>query len=265
MDFGDGFFGDEPDKVRSCYLRAPVLRKALEDPKILDALIKVLQVPGKPNVLKALSSVEKFKAIEQQIESYRRSGTSIWYNVPAREVLAASIYRSGLSDKHVLGLFCDVKKEADLLAPVARWLKSKGLSPYAEVPMGMRRVDVLGHSKSWIGGVTLVAVELKNDREQLKRALDQMTTFGEYAHRVYLACTPALAAGYLEAHAEARGVRHYDPAVFDTKLRTFGFGVLLVEGPNVYEWIQPRGTSPKDVKLNEVLACLPKLTPVVTG
>jgi hypothetical protein len=173
---------------------------------VLDALIEQLQVPGKPSVLRRLTEREKQDAIETEIDHFRRTPTSIWYGVPSLEVLAASIWRArdeNLPQRVVRGLFCAVSCQDDLLRPVARWLKNRGDEPYMEVPLGRRRVDVLGYKKPGFGDPgRLTAVELKNEDVQFGRAIDQMGTFGEYVNVVYLACTPAFAAGYLERNVE---------------------------------------------------------------
>src|SRR5260370_13484779 len=91
-------------------------------------------------------------------------------------------------------------------------------------------VDVLGHKKGFLSGNRLLSIELKNEVGQFERALDQMTTFRQYTQLTYLACTPTMAADYLDRHAEARGVKQWDSAVFKNKLESFGFGLLLVEG-----------------------------------
>ena len=54
----------------------------------------------------------------------------------------------------------------------------------------------------------------------------------------------------MSKHADARGVKHWDPGVFDRKLEATGFGLLLVEGDTTYEHIGPKGTEP--TKLDEV-------------
>jgi hypothetical protein len=177
--------------------------------------------------------------------------------VPAPEVLAASIFRSNLSDKAVGNLFSDVAKEAELSAPIIRWLGGKKLTPYTEVPLGTKRIDIVGFQKPGLwDGAKVVGIELKNDRSQLKRALDQMTTFAEYTHAMYLACTPWLAADYLDAHAEAPNVHHWDAEIFRRKLAAFGFGLLLVEGDAVYEVLAPKTREPHSGKLKEFVATI---------
>lgn len=243
-----------------CYLDGGALSAALQDPKVLDAVLDVLQVPGKPATLRALSTRDKLREIENQVEHYRSTKTSLWHGVEAAEVVAASIWRSRLGNRYVMGeLFCAVSKEVDLLDPTRAWLKAAGLTAHDEVPMGRCRADVVGYRAAALLGLRrarVVAVELKNDLEQLKRGLDQMVTFRDYAHEVYLACTPALAAEYLDAHSEARGVQRWDPDVLDRKLEQFGFGLLLVEGEEVNVHLESKRTDVARAKLVELVTLL---------
>jgi hypothetical protein len=248
---------------RFCGLRLESVEAALDDPRVLDALVDQLQVPGKTAVLKALGAPQKFEAILERIESYRKAPTSIWYEVPAGEVLAASIWRAAkLADRVRAELFAEVKKEADLLQPVAAWLTASGLRAYDEIPLGRCRVDVLGHRPSgFLRSEQFVAVELKDDDQQLKRALDQLATFGEYAHLTYLAVTPALIADHLDRHCEGAKVPHWDGGVLYRKLEDFGFGLLVVEKGLVHEFLKPQANDPSDKKLAEVDAALASRKP----
>ena len=83
-----------------------------------------------------------------------------------------------------------------------------------------------------------------------------MGTFAEYVHGVYLACTPAFAAEYLERNAENRNVNHWDSSVLDRKLKQGGFGLLLVERDNVFETIKPVEQSPIASNVSKVIAGL---------
>jgi hypothetical protein len=241
------------DTVRFAYLRLPLLRKAMEDTKLLDILVKELGVPGKPAVLKALSRDEKVKAIDVQIEHFRTTPTSEWHGVSPPEVLAGAIFQSGLSDRVVMNLFSNVKNEAALKAPISAWLRAKDLHVFDEVPMGSSRTDLLGYKKgSWFSSSELIAVELKDDLNQLKRGLDQMASYGDYAHKVYLACTPYLGADFLSSHAAGVKVKRWDAQVLDRKLEQVGSGLLLVEGEQVYEYRAPRLRTPDSKKLEEV-------------
>jgi len=217
-------------------------------------------VPGKLSVLKQLTTAEKQQAIESEIDHKRRSPTSVWFDVPQLEVLAASIWRSsyedfgnfGLSKKMVREIFYAVGREDDLRHPVAKWLKTKGYEPYMEVPLGRRRIDLLGVSST----ESLLAVELKNEDEQFSRAIDQMGTFAEYANAVYAACTPAFAADYLDRNAQSRGVKHWDPGVLDRKLTAGGYGLLIVERDKVFEVIKPAEKTPARDRVADALRSL---------
>jgi hypothetical protein len=243
---------------RHCYLRLSKLQKLYNDVLVLDTLMEMLEVPGKPSLLKQLTAAEKQQAIEAQIEHFRKSPTSVWYDVPDLEVLAASIWRAGadgdfaLTRKMVREIFGAVSREDDLRHPVARWLQNRGHEPYMEVPLGRRRIDLLGVS----GRKSLLAVELKNEDEQFSRAIDQMGTFAEYAHAVYTACTPAFAADYLDRNTESRGVQRWDPGLLDRKLTAGGYGLLIVERDSVFEVIKPGETTPSQERVADALRSL---------
>jgi hypothetical protein len=238
-----------------CYLPGPLVQVVIDDPKMLDGLIELLEIPGKPAHLRSLSTAEKKAAVEQQVNHLAKLKTSLWYGVDHAEIVAAHLLKVG-DRKGTPVFFSPVKKEADLLTPIAAWLGAQGgLDVFKEVPMGTKRVDLLGYRKGgFFRSDSAVAVELKNDIEQLKRGLDQMSTFSEYAHRVYLACTPLMAAQYLQKHAEARTVRHWDPDVLNNKLRKVGIGLLLVRDKDIEEVIPPRDSTPNDRKFKELLA-----------
>ena len=60
-----------------------------------------------------------------------------------------------------------------------------------------------------------------------------MRTFSEYTDLVYMACTPDFATAFLY-HNEG-STNHWDASVLDRKLRSAGFGVLIVEQEQVFE------------------------------
>lgn len=242
-----------------CYLPGPLLRILFEDSAVVDKLMEFLKVPAKNQAqLKRLPLEEKQAAVERQVSHLRSVQHSPWHDVDAPEVVAASIWRSH-GPKQLALVFSHAKLESMLLQPVADWLHGqRQLKPHAEIPMGTKRADVVGYARGVLWGHTVVAVELKNDLKQFERCIDQMSTFRQYAEEVYLACTPYMAAEYLDKHANARGVRHWDPHAFNRKLESLGFGLLLVmassDGPFVLELIKPQRRSPDDKKLREVLA-----------
>jgi len=153
------------------------------------------------------------------------------------------------------GWFCGVSDEADLTIPIARWLKSLGYDPYMEIPMGSGRVDVLGYKKTSLSGLgSLTAIELKNDYGQFKRLLNQASTFAEYSNLVYIACTPAFAADYLDRNENS--VKHWDATAFERKLAGGGIGLLIVEREQVFEVIKPAERIPPSANISRVTSAL---------
>lgn len=253
------------NEARYCYLRLSKLQQLLADPSVLDALLDQLRVPGERPVLKNLTPQQRMEEIETWADNLRRSTTSIWSEVPRLEVIAAQQWRSHIPLEEERSVrprnlvrrnwFCEVSQEADLLIPIARWLKRGGYEPYMEVPLGRARVDVLAHRKPGLtGSQRLVAVELKNEYEQFKRAVDQMGTFSEYADFVYLACTPAFAADFLNRNEGS--THHWDPSVLDRKLRSAGLGLLIVERDQVFEMIRPAERNPSGKNSSKVVDAL---------
>jgi hypothetical protein len=257
---------DSTNEERYCYLRLSKLQQLLADPSVLDVLVEQLRVPGETAVHRQLTQQQKMEAIEAEIDHFRRTPTSVWYGVPSFEVLAASLWRAQdhedcinrrLLTKRLVrrGWFCGVSDEADLMIPVARWLKSLGNDPYMEIPMGSARVDVLGCRKRGLSGSgSLTAVELKNDYQQFKRALNQVSTFAEYANLVYIACTPAFAADYLDRNENS--VKHWDATAFERKITGGGIGLLIVERDQVFEVVKPIERTPNSTNFSRVVSAL---------
>lgn len=245
---------------RCCYLRFSKLMEYYSDPVVINSLLEQLWVPGTTASLNRMTESEKREAIEHHIEHLRATPNSYWYGVPTHEILAAAIWLTRgehLTERLVRDKFYAVSREEDLMRPVAQWLMVRGEEPYQEVPMGRRRIDVLGYRRPVTNGTTrLTAVELKNDDEQFRRGPDQMGTFAEYAHAVYLACTPAFAAEYLQKNADNRNVNHWDPGLLDRKLKQGGFGLLIVEREKVFETIKPVERDPNATAVSRVVAGL---------
>jgi len=247
-----------PDDTRYCYIRASKLLEYFADPKVIAALMLQLAVPGTAATHSHMDDNGKRAAIEAWVNNFQRTSTSYWYGCNPYEIIAASIWRMGgihLSGRVVRDKFYDVAREEDLMRPVARWLQARGDTPYMEIPLGRRRIDVLGYNNK----SRLTAIELKNSDEEFRRGPDQMATFAEYAHAVYLACTPAFAAEYLERNAENRNVNRWDATLLDRKLKQGGYGLLIVERDHVFEVIKPIGQNPSEEKVNRIIHSLPAL------
>jgi hypothetical protein len=245
------------DDERFCYIRSSKLMEYYSDPAVIVALMQQLDVPGTSAAHNLMTGEQKKAAIEAHIEHFGQTPSSVWYQVPSREILAASIWLCRLeflSARVIEDKFYSVAREEDLRRPVARWLQNRGEEPYMEIQLGRRRIDVLGYNKR---GPRLTAVELKNSDEEFRRGPDQMNSFAEYAHAVYLACTPAFAADYLERNAYHRAVNHWDPTLLDRKLKQGGFGLLIVERDAVFEVIKPVEQNPSPERVSKIISRLP--------
>ena len=102
---GEAAQSDNTNEERYCYLRVSKLRQLLTDPSDLDVLVEQLQVPGELAVHRRLTQQQKMESIEAQIDHFRRTPTSVWYGVPALEVLAASLWRVQDDEYYRGGLF----------------------------------------------------------------------------------------------------------------------------------------------------------------
>ena len=232
--FNDEFLFIGNSERRAYALVGLVLEWAATD-KGLDLLMKEVGVKGKAGQLKKLSADEKARAVLHELEHLANSPTSIWWGVHKIEILTSFVY-DVLNKGERSGIFGQVAKEADLLAPVAKHFHEQGYEVYDEIPMGRNRADLVGYIPGSLGNLwspTVVAVELKNELNQLKRGIDQLTTFQDYAHSTYLACTPAIAHEYLRWHANSIGVKSWDATALKRKLEKIGAGLLLVQGSQV--------------------------------
>jgi hypothetical protein len=269
----DAFFKGLESGDRRCYLRVSVIRDLVRQPDVVRALLDDLGVPGKLTTIKSLSHDQMFEALSSAIDYNVSSKTSLWFGTRGGEVLAGALFAGAVgaggphwkkAQKIVAPAFCSVTTESALLRPVARWLTNKSMQVYDEVPMGTKRADVVGFRESKFLGLfaetDVLSVELKNEYSQLKRGLDQLAAFGDYSTGVYLACTPLLAASYLYKHAVGKEVMHWDEEILDRRARDHGFGILIVEGDDVYEWIKPKKFAITEPKMRELRAAIAKRT-----
>ena len=230
-----GLFVD-PDTTRYCYLRLRRLKPALKDANLLRALAAELELPA------VAGSAQISGAIERRIEELRGTKGSPWYEVPAPEILAASIFaarkRAGGA---VEELFSAVSRVQELAAPLGNWLNIAGLKSYQGGVPGIGRANLVGYAASRLmSGPHIVGIEATNDTSQLASALDSTKTTHISTHASYLACTPALAAEVLWAQAAAPGFSRWDAGHLALRLKASGYGLLLVEGDAVSQAVAPR-------------------------
>lgn len=241
------------------YLPVPILETLVDDAAFLDLLLATSGVTTKASSLKAMSVEEKRRAVKTIVESHKNQPGAVTHGLHELEILAVLLGQATaaakMPAKYVKMLWPSVKKEADLLAPVAAHYRTEKYEVYREIPMGRKRVDILCHKPAgFLRAEHLIAIELKNSLAELKRGIDQLTTFADYAHSVYLACTPALAVEFLTDHASARGVHKWDPKALENKLSRAGIGLLIVRENDVFEVARARASKLKEEKRAELTA-----------
>ena len=205
-------------------------------------------------------------AIELHVDHLRGDKTSVWYGVPAAEVLSAAIFSAmKTSDGAAGGLFNEVARKEDLAEAITLWLGVLGFNVYKGLSAEMPGAEVFGYqTERFMTKPRILGIELHNDLSQLEPTLDRMATLAEYTHAMYLACTPALAAEFLVARVNEPNVEHWDPLAFRKKLASRGFGLLLVEGDAVSESLAPKERKPNLAKAMEFIAARKRNDPART-
>jgi hypothetical protein len=226
-----GFFVDV-DTTRYCGLRLRRLKEAIKDGKVQEALVEQLEVAG-------ATGKDKMAAIERRIDELRATKSSLWFEVPAGEILAASIFKAkNLAPPMVDDLWKRVSRLQEIAEPLALWVNMAGLTPHAGRVPTMGRANIIGYrGGSFVSGGRVIGVEAINSADELGHALDEAKTAREQTSASYVACTPALVAEFLWART-AVGPRWEADALYG-KLRAAGFGLLLVEGDAVAQSILP--------------------------
>jgi hypothetical protein len=249
-----GYFVDQ-DTTRYCYLRLRLLKAAIKDAKVVDALVEELKVPVE-------TGKNKMKAIERRIEELRGTKDSLWYEVPAPEVLAASIFRAkGRAGRVVEELFREVPRIQDLAAPLLGWLRLADMTPYEGGASVTGPANLVGYrSGGFASGARIAGIVAANDASQLDRALDEMKTSKMYTNATYVACTPALAAAFLWAQASLPGVSRWDAEALRRRLQASGCGLLLVEGDAVAQAILPKERKLDKARLVEIATAIRSTT-----
>jgi hypothetical protein len=242
-----GFFAD-PDTTRYAGLRLRRLKEAIKNPQVQEALVAELEVMG-------ATGKDKMPAIERRIAELRATKGSRWFEVPAPEVLAASIFKA----KAVAGIVDDLWKRVarvqDLAAPLGIWLDLAGLTPHEGGTPLTGRANVIGYrGGGLVSSVRVVAIEATNDPGELGRALDDMKTAKQHTSASYVACTPALVADFLWSRTEV--APRWDPDALTGPLRAAGFGLLLVEGDAVAQAIVPQERRPDKARLGAIASAM---------
>jgi hypothetical protein len=241
-----GFFVD-PDTTRYCGLRLRRLKEAIKKPEVLDALVEELEIAGAPR--------NKMAAIDKRIDELVATRSSLWYEVPGPEVLAASIFHAKKVGPLVEDLWKRVARVQDLSPALTGWLRIGGFEAYPGGAPAAGRANLVGYrGGGMIAAPRAFGIEATNDAAELDRALEAMKTARVYTNVSYIACTPALLAEYLWSRAAVSA--RWEAEALGQKVRAAGYGLLLVEGDAVAQAILPQERKPDKAKLAEIASAI---------
>ena len=242
-----GFFVD-PDTTRYCGLRLRRLKEAIKKPEVLDALVEELDVAG--------ATGNKMAAIDKRIDELCATKSSLWFEVPPPEVLAASIFRAKkLAGRLVDELWTRVARVQDLSPALTGWLRIGGFEAFAGGAAAAGRANLIGYrGGGMIAAPRAFGIEATNDAAELAQAIEAIKTARVYTNVSYIACTPALIAEYLWARAAVSP--RWEAEALGQKLRAAGYGLLLVEGDAVAQAILPQERKPDKAKLAEIASAI---------
>jgi hypothetical protein len=242
-----GFFVD-PDTTRYCGLRLRRLKEAIKKPEVVDALCDELEIAG--------ATGTKMPAIDKRIDELCATKSSIWFEVPPPEVLAASIFRAKkLAGPFVDDLFKRVAGVQDLSAPLTGWLRIGGFEAFVGGAPAAGRANFIGYrGGGMIATARAFGLEAANGAAELDRAIEAIKGARVYTNVFYIACTPATIAEYLWARAAVSP--RWEAEALGRKLRAAGYGLLLVEGDAVAQAILPQERKPDKAKLAEIASAI---------
>jgi hypothetical protein len=238
-----GFFVDS-DTTRYCGLRLRRLKEAIKKLEVLDALVDQLEI--------ASATGNKVKAVDKRIDELCATKSSLWFEVPPPEVLAASIFRAKkLAGRIVDDLWKRVARVQDLSPALTGWLHIGGFEAFAGGVPAAGGANLIGYrGGGMIAAPRAFGIEATNDAAELERALEAMTAARVYTNVSYIACTPALIAEYLWARSTVSP--RWEAEALGQKMRAAGYGLLLVEGDAVAQAILPQERKPDKEKLAEI-------------
>lgn len=232
----------DPDLTRFCYLRLRRLKEAIEDPRVLDALARGLDVQAAPG--------QQLEAIERRIEELRAAPGSFWHGVDAPEVLAASILKARPHATQVVDeVFRAVPRLQDLSKPLSEWLHVAGLNPQVGGVPRTGRANLIGaRGGGMIAAPRTVGIEVINDSAELEVTIGEKSI--DNTHAAYVACTPAVAASFL--WFTATRLKHWDADALRRGLEPSGRGLLIVEGDAVAQVIRAQERKPDKALLQQL-------------
>lgn len=216
-----------PDR-RHCYVRPAALDQLLETPRALELLAEELGVSTDPA---ALSLVEQLEAIRGRA-IHLAVTPSPFRGLSVEEIVVLAAYASRRFD-HTSFKRQLLRQPSpyDLRLACEAWLKQRSVVIRDGHHLSRPRWPLVGFSSAdpLCRSQFTVAVLPVLDLDALDIHLERTQYEADFAHEHYLACSPAIALGYLERQASSARPQRWDPLVLDRQLRTTGVGLLLIE------------------------------------
>ncbi|HXJ20888.1 MAG TPA: hypothetical protein VMT03_11710 [Polyangia bacterium] len=232
----------DPDRTRFSYLRLRRLKEAINDPRVLDALAREMDIQA--------AAGQQLKAIEGRIEELRSAPGSFWHGVDAPEILAASILKSRPQAPDLIDeIFRAVPLLQDLSKPLSEWLHLAGLTPQGGGVPRTGRANLIGvRGGRFLASPRVVGIEAINDSAELEVTLGDKSI--DNTHAAFVACTPAVAASFLWFNATR--LNRWDGDALRRGLEPSGRGFLIVEGDAISGVIRPRERKPEKALLQQL-------------
>lgn len=226
-----------PDK-RHCYVRAAALDQLLETPGVLELLADEL---GVTPPLASLSSIEQLEAVRRRA-IHLAVTNSPFRGLSLEEIVVATAYASRRLDH--TGWKRELTRppnQQELYRACEAWLRERATFITSGSRLGRARWPLVGGvSPALDDGQFVVAVAPLADPRTFEADLERLAREGNFAHEHYVACSPAMALGFLAAKARAASPPQWDSLVLDRELRTLGLGLLLLEQDEMLLYLPAR-------------------------
>lgn len=229
----------DPDRTRFCFLRLRRLKEATKDARAVEAVAAELQAAD-----------ATLPGVEARLDQLRAAPGSFWHGVDPGEIFAAALFKARPRAPEVVdGYFRPVARLQDLLKPLTEWLHLAGLTAQAGGIPRTGRANLIGHR----GGGTLAAprtvgIQAVNDPAEIAATLDEPSI--DNTHAAFVACTPAVAAGF--SWAAATRVDRWDAQALQRGLQASGRGLLLLEGDAIAQAIPAKERKPEKALLQQL-------------
>lgn len=229
----------DPDRTRFAALRLRRVKEALNDPRAIEAVAGELELAG-----------ATLAAVEARLDELRGAAGSLWEGAEPAEIFAALLFKARPRAPEVVdAYFRPVSRLQDLSKPLTEWLHLAGLTAQPGGVPRTGRANLLGHrGGGMIASPRNVGIEAVNDPADIAATLADRSI--DNTHAAYLACTPAVAAGFLWRRATES--KRWDAEALQRGLQPSGRGLLIVEGDAVAQAVLPKERKPEKALLQQL-------------